>query len=684
MSAVKVSVIIPVYNSRKWVGQTLDSVLGQTFRDYEIIVVDDGSTDDTGKAVAAYGDRVRYFYTTNRGNAEARNYGMAVAKGEYMAFLDHDDLWHPSRLQKFVDFMDTHPDYGAVMSEVEFVDEAVRTTGYSDIAKDFPRDGLALDYMLSRQVGLFSNLFVRSDVARMVGDMDETLKAAADIDYYLRISAGHKFALCPEPLLKYRKLTSSLSTKIFTGNRLRVLDKFESANPDLAVKYAGRIRSVRSSIHLSYADDLLYERYLKEARREIMASIACGATFTALIKYVKSLAIGLASLFIKEYRDKGALTMAGKIRVGFVTYLLDIGGIETLILEICRNIDRRSYEPYVFVFQRDGKLETELASMGVPVHLVEKKPGTDLALVLKLRKLFRRLKIDVVHTHNQSPWLYGGVAALLSGIPLIHTEHTVVDYHSQYHPERWKSIERVLSCITYRITTVADSVAKFLMTEEKIAPSKIQVVHNGVKTSVYDTDTDAQAKRASLDIGEADFVVGNVARFFPNKDHNTLLEAFSIVSKTMGSSKLVLAGDGPLKDELVAKVDKLGLKDKVNFLGSRRDIPEVLKTFDVFALSSTREGFPIVLLEAMAAALPVVATDVDGNSELVNDGKTGFLVPAGDPAALARAICAVAAGRQDAKSMGQRARETVRSGFNFEKMIASYEELYRKALGLAH
>lgn len=682
MSGVRVSIIIPVYNSAKWIGPTLDSIFSQTYRDYEIILVDDGSTDDTRTIVQPYGNRVKYFYTANRGNAEARNYGMDIATGEYIAFLDHDDLWCPLRLEKLVSFMDANSDYGAIISEIEFIDGSDRPLGRSDIAKDFPRDGWALDYILSKQMGLFSNLLLRREVSLKVGRLDESTKAASDIDYYLRISVGHKIALYPEVLLRYRRVTSSLSNKIFTGNRLRVLDKFELTHPEAALKYRSRIRSVRALIHLSYADDLMYRRYLKESRCQLYASMANRLTLPALKGCIKNWTISAASIFMKDWRDKGFFPETGRIKVAFITYLLDIGGIETLILEICRNIDRNAYDPYVFVFQRDGKLEDELRSMGIPVYLVEKRPGTDLGLVLRLMRLFRRLNIDVVHTHNQSPWLYGGIAAFLSGKPLIHTEHTVVDYHPQYHPERWKKIERWLSLITYRITTVANSVAAFLTAEEGIPSSKINVIHNGVKTSVYDKHTDVCSKRASLGINDTDFVVGNVARFYPNKDHKTLLKAFEIVSRNIGQAKLMLAGDGPLKDELVAVADKLGLSGKVNFLGNRRDIPEVLKTFDIFALSSTREGFPIVLLEAMAAGLPVVATDVDGNSELVNDGRTGILVPSGNAEALARAICDMASGRQDVKRMGEEARQAVRSRFNFENMIASYDAIYKKALGL--
>ena len=144
----------------------------------------------------------------------------------------------------------------------------------------------------------------------------------------------------------------------------------------------------------------------------------------------------------------------------------------------------------------------------------------------------------------------------------------------------------------------------------------------------------------------------------------------------MPEARLVIAGDGPLKNELQFQIEELGLRDAVKLLGNRRDIPELLKIFNLFALSSLREGFPVVLLEAMAAGKPVVSSDVDGNAELVINDETGLIVPSGNPQASAEAIERLAGDRQKAEIMGINGRKRVKTLFSFEKMINGYERIY--------
>ena len=358
---------------------------------------------------------------------------------------------------------------------------------------------------------------------------------------------------------------------------------------------------------------------------------------------------------------------------------LDIGGIETLILELCKTINRDKYFPMVCSFSANGKLQDEFSRADIPVYILKKKEGNDWVLPFKLSKLLRKLKIDVVHTHDQSPWLYGAIASKLSNRSLVHTEHTTIDYDST-HLQKWNKIEWFLSKITNQIITVSNSVAKYMTEKVDVPSSKIHVIYNGVKAEIHNNKVDDKFKKHELGIDDTDLIVGSVARLYPNKDQKTLLQAFKIVIQRVPKVKLLIAGDGPLKNELLQTAEGFKLNGKVKFLGNRRDVPELLQLFDLFVLPSLREGFPIVLLEAMASGLPTVTTDVDGNAELVLDGETGLIVPPNNPEALGNAIIRLLVNKNERKRMGQKGRQRINAHFSFENMVTEYEKAYNSVL----
>lgn len=369
--------------------------------------------------------------------------------------------------------------------------------------------------------------------------------------------------------------------------------------------------------------------------------------------------------------------MQRKIKIAFISYLLDIGGLETLILELCRKlISSEKFLPIVCTFQNNGKLQKEFEEADIPIFITEKKFGTDWTLPLRLARIFKEQKVDIVHTHNSSTWLYGGVAAKLCRLPLLHTEHTPPDYHER----RWIIIEQMLAMITQQITAVSKGVADFLIGEGKISAEKIKVLYNGVDIKKYAEGADVKFPHEESSIQEIDMVVGNISRLTPIKDHATLLYAFKEVVQRAPRAKLLIVGDGPLKNELLCLRDKLGIKDKVEFLGFQRDIPQLLKLFNIFAFSSIpsiKEGLSMSVLEAMASGLPVVSTGIKGTAEAVIDGETGFIVPPREPKIMADAIYRLLLNREEAKRMGESGLERVKRYFSFEKMMSEYESIYQ-------
>ncbi|MFA5145950.1 MAG: glycosyltransferase [Candidatus Omnitrophota bacterium] len=369
--------------------------------------------------------------------------------------------------------------------------------------------------------------------------------------------------------------------------------------------------------------------------------------------------------------------MRRKIKIGFVNYSLNVGGIETLILEICKRLNRSVFEPCIFVFEKDGKLKDEYLRSGIGVIEVSKKERFDILLPFRLSKILREENISIVHTHNPTNWLYGGIAARLAGLPLIHTEHTTTDYDS-YHVKRWEFIEWALAKFTRRITAVAGSVKTHMIKRSGINSKKIEVVYNAIETERFDTGANKEKMRGELSIRQDEFVIGNIARFYENKDHQTLLRAFKLVLEKIPNVYLLLIGDGPLKYKIESFAGELKIPARIKFLGNRRDIPQLLKMMDLFVLSSKREGLPIVLLEAMASGLPIVATDVDGNGELVLHEETGFVVPPADPKELSAAILNLLTDRSKAKRMAARGKERVKNHFTFNSMVEKYEKIYEE------
>ncbi len=360
-------------------------------------------------------------------------------------------------------------------------------------------------------------------------------------------------------------------------------------------------------------------------------------------------------------------------RILFVNFSLDIGGIETLILEICRGIDRSKYAPAVCSFFENGRLAPEFLAIDVPVHTVPKKrPGLDPTMPFRLAAFMREKGIDIAHTHNPSIWLYGGLAAKMAGASLVHTEHSQSDYNTA----RWAVIERGLSLFTDRVTAVSKAVRDTLVNVEKVADRKVTVIHNGIKSGVFDLSVDAAAKRRELGVGEKDFVFVMVARFDHRKDHGVMLRAFAAVKKASPQARLILVGEGGLRAPMETLSRELGIANEVRFLGNRRDVPEILKAADAFVLSSKSEGFPVVILEAMAAGLPVAATNAGGNAEAVSEGETGFIVPIQDPEALAAAMLKLSTDPARARALGENGKVRVKAHFTFEKMIRAYYDIY--------
>lgn len=360
-------------------------------------------------------------------------------------------------------------------------------------------------------------------------------------------------------------------------------------------------------------------------------------------------------------------------RLLFVNHSLRMGGIETMIRDFAQALRPVGVDVSVAVFLGGGALVDELRSGGIAVTDLYKREGIDLGLVLRMRKLLRDSGTQVIHSHNYSAWLYSALASMgLPGVRLVHTEHSRVEPMARRH-----AMERWLARRTHAVVGVSVDVARSLVADVGVDASRVCFIGNGINLARYRPDAGLRSEmRASLGVGAGCLVFGIVARLVPVKAHVDLVAAFKLVHANRPDCVLVIAGDGPCRQALESQVAALGLVSAVRFLGEVRDSERVLNALDVYMLSSTDEGMNLTLLEAMATGLPVVATAVGGNSEVVLDGSTGLLVPAKDPQLMAQRMLAVGQGEALRQRLGSAGRQRVEQQFSQAATLRKYQALY--------
>ncbi len=322
----------------------------------------------------------------------------------------------------------------------------------------------------------------------------------------------------------------------------------------------------------------------------------------------------------------------------------------------------------------EGPLGADFRAHGVNVVHLRKRPGFDVSLILALRRLFRDRGATVVHTHNPQPLIYGGPAARTSRAALVHTKHGV-----NPGSDRRLWMKRGAGLLVDAFVAVSEPTAAVARETHECRPSRLRVIPNGIDLSRFRADAEARAAvRAELRIPADAFVVGTVGRLVPEKGHAFLLRA---VGPLLGPDMhVVIAGDGPEAERTAEVARGLQAPSSVHLVGARRDIPRLLAAMDLFTLSSVREGLPLVIPEAMATELPVVATAVGGIPQVVVEGETGTLVDYGDEPALREAVSQLAADRERAAAFGRAGSRRALALYSSQRMVNDYLALYQEVL----
>jgi glycosyltransferase involved in cell wall biosynthesis len=279
-----VSIIIPTYNRAHCIEQAIRSALKQTFRDFELIIADDGSTDGTEQAVTRMGEpAVRFVRKANGGCSSARNFGVANASGKYVAFLDSDDEWDPRWLETTVAMMEADAGVGAVYGSLALVGADGIQKGVFDLSVGGHYREATVPYVLSQASGLLgSNIIARREVVQQIGGWDETFPTSGDFEFGLRLAVATRVGLVAAPMIRLIETAGSLSKKVNSGNRLRVLEKFTREQPAMAAKFAPIIRRSRAGILRSYGEDCMWFGRYEEAATQLTASLRTQFNWNAL------------------------------------------------------------------------------------------------------------------------------------------------------------------------------------------------------------------------------------------------------------------------------------------------------------------------------------------------------------------------------------------------------------------
>lgn len=377
------------------------------------------------------------------------------------------------------------------------------------------------------------------------------------------------------------------------------------------------------------------------------------------------------------------------MRVAQVAYKADIAGGEQVVLQLCRALAEAGHEP-VMVVPRDGPMAAAARAAGWPVHLSGFEKTYDLAGAMLLAAALRRLRVDLVHSHGMLVNVLSRVAASRARIPSVSTVHLTRGMGGPMRAlrarDRWKArlwyrpLDNATAGLAAAVVAVSGAVRDDLIAQG-YAPELVRVIRNGIDPSPFDAvPPDARLRlRAQLDVSPDEVLVGMVARLSPQKDVGTFLDALSLARQRAPGLKAFVAGDGVERGRLEARVARdHALRGQVHLLGRRGDVPELLAASDLVALTSRWEGLPLTVLEAMAARRAVVATEVPGTLEALDDNVTGLRVRRQAPLEVANALVRLARDAQQRAAMGAAGRVRLDRMFHVRRTAAEHLSLYRE------
>jgi sugar transferase (PEP-CTERM/EpsH1 system associated) len=366
-----------------------------------------------------------------------------------------------------------------------------------------------------------------------------------------------------------------------------------------------------------------------------------------------------------------------------IIFRLDFGGLENGLVNLLNNMPGESFNHQVICLESATEFRQRIRRADIPVFEMHKKPGKDLAVYGRVWRLLRKLRPDIVHTRN-IPTLDMLPIARAAGIKrLVHSEHGLDFVEMQGNHKRYNQLRRLSRVFATQYITVSDELAAWLATDIGIPADRITAIHNGVDTSKFSKRESAITDSPAGFKSEGSLVVGTIGRSAKIKAQADLARAFILLlqrkPRYRDMLRLAIIGDGEERTAIMDQIREQGLSEICWLPGYRNDTDQVYNLFDLFVLPSLREGISNTILEAMASGLPVIATRVGGNPEIVTDGTTGTLVEPSRPEALADAIESYVEDPQKLARHGQAGLDQAQTRFSLDAMVRQYSSVYAKA-----
>ncbi len=360
------------------------------------------------------------------------------------------------------------------------------------------------------------------------------------------------------------------------------------------------------------------------------------------------------------------MTPNKKTKIIHIIPTLGLGGAERLIVDLADRLDRERYELEVIALKRLGYFGLDLKRLEVPFSFLGQRHGLNIFSLIKLIRMIKDKQPDIVHTHLFGADFYGIIAARLAGVPVVvSTEHNL--NYAEGILKRW--LKKLVYKLADKVIAVSGAVSGYLE-KQGIEKAKIAVIHNGVKLERFLYDR--QFKPGSS------LQIGSVGRLSPQKGYLDLVRAIALMENRGITCQI--AGEGEQEEALKKEIARLNLQDRVKLVGPVKDVAAFMKRLDLFVLPSHWEGFGLVVVEAGLTQLPVISTDVDGIREIITDRITGLVVAPGHPEILAQQINYLSQHLEERIKLGLNLQKRVIGNFSIEKMVKSYEKLYKDLL----
>jgi glycosyltransferase involved in cell wall biosynthesis len=376
-----------------------------------------------------------------------------------------------------------------------------------------------------------------------------------------------------------------------------------------------------------------------------------------------------------------------KCNILYVIENIEFGGGERVFSQIIRGLDKERFG--VFVASNPGGIfEKKLTEVGIKINPVRMTNRFNLGIISRLKKIIKTKDVRIVHSQGGRADFFARIAARIANVPIIISSMAMlVEGYDVSIPRKglYVLIDRWTERWVNKFTVLSEAMRRSLIERHKIPPGNIVKIYNGIEIEEYNPDL-KELRNKKLEVRRELWlkndvpVIGAIGRLVWQKGFEYLIRAAPEMLKKCPEARFLIVGEGPLKNKLILTGEKLNVADRITFTGFRSDIKEILASIDVLAMPSLLEGLPMVLLEAMAMAKPIVATRIDGITEVLENSKTGLLVPAKNSHALAEALVGILDDNEKANFFGQNAREAAKEKFSVKKMVEQIESAYEKLL----